>query len=63
MLIALFPLRTADLTSNPDPATSYEEAARRVQAIFADETADVAVGLGDKSEWIYPILVNLIESN
>lgn len=41
LLIALYPVSTADLTSNPDPATTYEEAARRVQAIITDESGKV----------------------
>lgn len=41
LLLALFPVSTADLTSNPNPVTSYGEAVGRIQAILADENGKV----------------------
>ncbi|MFA6001807.1 MAG: alpha/beta fold hydrolase [Thermoleophilia bacterium] len=41
LLIALFPMNTGDLTSHPNPANTYEEAAGRVQAIIDAENGVV----------------------
>ncbi|MFA5802567.1 MAG: alpha/beta fold hydrolase [Thermoleophilia bacterium] len=41
LVTALFPLSTGDLKSHPDPAGTYEEATRRIQAITDEENGRV----------------------
>ncbi|MDO8736270.1 MAG: alpha/beta fold hydrolase [Thermoleophilia bacterium] len=40
-LIAVIPINTSDLVSQPDPATSYEDSVGRIQTVIADEAGKV----------------------
>jgi len=41
LLLAVIPIDTSDLVSQPDPATSYEDSMARIQAVLADEAGKV----------------------
>jgi len=41
LLLAIIPVNISDLSSNPDPAASYEDSIKRIQSVIAEETGKV----------------------
>lgn len=41
LLLAIIPINISDLSSNPNPATSYENSIERIQSVIAEETGKV----------------------